>query len=49
MSMREPSGVAVTGVGHRLGSVVEDNETLCRNLFLSFTRETEEPGKVQDR
>ena len=33
--MREPSGVAVTGVGHRLGSVVEDNETLCRNLDIT--------------
>lgn len=33
--MREPSGVAVTGVGHRLGSVVEDNETLCRGLDIT--------------
>ena len=33
--MHEPSGVAVTGVGHRLGSVVEDNEELCRNLDIT--------------
>lgn len=25
-------GVAITGVGHQLPSIVEDNETLCRNL-----------------
>ena len=35
MSMREPSGVAITGVGHMLGSIVEDNQTLCRGLEIT--------------
>ncbi|KQQ41155.1 3-oxoacyl-ACP synthase [Methylobacterium sp. Leaf125] len=35
MSLAEPSGIAITGVGHRLGSIVEDNETLCRNLEIT--------------
>jgi 3-oxoacyl-[acyl-carrier-protein] synthase III len=29
------SGVAIIGVGHRLGAVVEDNETLCANLDIT--------------
>ncbi|MCG5247842.1 3-oxoacyl-ACP synthase III family protein [Methylorubrum extorquens] len=33
--MLQSSGVAVTGVGHKLGSLVEDNETLCRNLDIT--------------
>lgn len=32
MSLRAGSGVCITGVGHHLASVVEDNETLCRGL-----------------
>jgi len=35
VSIHEPSGVAIVGVGHKLGSLVEDNETLCRNLDVS--------------
>lgn len=35
MSATGPSGIAITGVGHRLGSIVEDNETLCRNLEIT--------------
>lgn len=30
--MVEPSGIAITGVGHRLASLIEDNETLCKGL-----------------
>jgi len=30
--MRAASGVEIIGVGHHLPSIVEDNETLCRNL-----------------
>ena len=32
MSLRAGSGVRIAGVGHHLAGVVEDNETLCRNL-----------------
>lgn len=32
MSALSPSGIGITGVGHRLPTFVEDNETLCRNL-----------------
>lgn len=29
------SGVAIVGVGHKMGSIVEDNETLCVNLDIT--------------
>lgn len=29
------SGVAIIGVGHRMGALVEDNETLCANLDIT--------------
>lgn len=32
MSTLLPSGIGITGVGHRLPEIIEDNETLCRNL-----------------
>lgn len=32
MKSYEPSGIAIIGVGHKLGEIVEDNETLCQNL-----------------
>ncbi|HEX2801944.1 MAG TPA: ketoacyl-ACP synthase III [Phenylobacterium sp.] len=32
MSVRQGSGICIVGVGHHLAGVVEDNETLCRNL-----------------
>ena len=35
LTAREPSGVAIIGVGHRLGSLIEDNETLCRGLDIT--------------
>jgi 3-oxoacyl-[acyl-carrier-protein] synthase-3 len=30
--MQPASGIAITGVGHQLPALIEDNETLCRNL-----------------
>ena len=33
--MRAPSGISIFGVGHRLGRLVEDNETLCLGLEIT--------------
>lgn len=45
----EPSGVSIIGVGHRLGSIIEDNETLCAGLDITPEWIVEKTGIEQRR